>query len=139
MCETTELLYPTFSARFMHGAITIAPEPNTSSEQQQEAAMEASGGPGLTRPNLRTLDLRGLQRDDGPPSETQQRREKYQYFDKHCSEVSAGLFLSGDTVARSRETLAQHRVTQVVNCVGFVCKDYFKDELQYRTYFLQGS
>lgn len=95
--------------------------------------------PTLTRPNLRSLDLRALPRDDdGPPSETQLRRQKYLYFEKHCSEVSPGLFLSGDYVAKNRETLAVNGVTHVLNCVGFICKEYFKDELTYKTLYLQG-
>lgn len=98
------------------------------------------GGTTLQRPaNLRTLDLKSLPREEGPPSETQLRRAKFQFFDKHCSEVAPGLFLSGDTVARNREQLAEHGVTHVMNCVGFVCKEHFKGQLAYRTFFLQGA
>lgn len=95
----------------------------------------------LQRPNLRALDLRDLGRDEtGPPSETQLRRAKLAHFDRHLSEVASRLFLSGDTMARSREALQEHGISHVVNCVGFVCKEYFKDEgLVYRTYFLQGE
>lgn len=85
------------------------------------------------------LDLKALPRDDGPPSETQLRRQKYQYFEKQCSEVAEGLFLSGDWVARNRELLADNGITHVVNCVGFICKEYFKGELDYKTFYLQGG
>ncbi len=34
------------------------------------------------------LDLRSLPREDGPPTELQARREKFAFFEKHCSEVS---------------------------------------------------
>ncbi|KAL6749820.1 protein-tyrosine phosphatase-like protein [Haematococcus lacustris] len=97
------------------------------------------GDHNLQRPNLRTLDLKALPKDDGPPSETQLRRQKYQFFEKQCSEVASGLFLSGDWVARNRELLHNHGITHVVNCVGFVCQEYFKGELDYKTYFLQDT
>ncbi len=66
-------------------------------------------------------------------------RQKFQFFEKQCSEVADGLFLSGDWVAKNREVLQQHGITHVVNCVGFICKEYFKSELGYKTYFLQGA
>ncbi|GFR42894.1 hypothetical protein Agub_g3886 [Astrephomene gubernaculifera] len=91
------------------------------------------------RPNLRSLDLRSLPVEDTAPSETQLRRQKYLYFEKHCSEVSPGLFLSGDYVAKTRDILRQAGVTHVLNCVGFICKEYFKDELTYKTLYLQDT
>lgn len=95
---------------------------------------------GLQRPNLRTLDLKALPRDDGPVSETQLRRQKYAFFEKQCSRIEDGLFLSGDCVARSWDTLQANGVTHVLNCVGFICKEYFKDRgLTYRTYYLHGE
>ncbi|KAG1664329.1 hypothetical protein FOA52_011643 [Chlamydomonas sp. UWO 241] len=91
-------------------------------------------------PSLKTLDLAALPRDDGPISETQVRREKYQFFEKQCSNIADGLYLSGDLVARSRETLRASGITHVLNCVGFICKEYFVDEgLIYRTYYLQDT
>lgn len=36
------------------------------------------------------------------PSETQLRRQKYQFFEKQCSEIMPGLYLAGDYVARNR-------------------------------------
>lgn len=48
--------------------------------------MELQGAGLHTRvPNLRTLDLKALMRDDGPPSETQLRRAKFQLFDKEVT------------------------------------------------------
>ncbi len=88
---------------------------------------------------ISSLDLSALPRDEGPPSELQARREKFAYFEKHCSEVSEGLFLGSDAVARSRETLRDARITHVVNCVGNLYPSYFKDELTYQTLFLQGA
>lgn len=50
------------------------------------------------RPALKTLDLRGLRAgDDGDRvlSETQQRRQKQQFYEKQCSKIDEGLYLSG--------------------------------------------
>ncbi|KAF5830094.1 protein-tyrosine phosphatase-like protein, partial [Dunaliella salina] len=38
----------------------------------------------------------------------------------------------------SWDIIAQHGITHVINCVGFICKEYFPGELQYLTYYLQG-
>jgi hypothetical protein len=92
------------------------------------------------RPSKPKLDLPSLPtRDDGPPSETQLRRQKYQFFEKQCSEIAPGLFLSGDWVAKNWDLLSSNGVTHVVNCVGFVCQEYFRGKLNYKTYFLQGG
>ncbi|EFJ42833.1 MAP kinase phosphatase 1 [Volvox carteri f. nagariensis] len=107
--------------------------------QESAASTSAVSPTALQRPALRTLDLRSLPVEDAAPSETQLRRQKYLFFEKHCSEVSAGLFLSGDYVAKNRETLRQAGVTHVLNCVGFICKEYFKDELTYKTLYLQDT
>lgn len=106
--------------------------------QETEASTSAASPTTWQRPALSTLDLRSIPMDDSAPSETQQRRQKYLFFEKQCSEVSPGLFLSGDSVAKNRETLREAGVTHVLNCVGYICKEYFKDELTYRTLYLQG-
>ncbi|KXZ45392.1 hypothetical protein GPECTOR_55g298 [Gonium pectorale] len=105
----------------------------------REASASATSPTTFQRPTLRNLDLRSIQPEDSVPSETQLRRQKFLFFEKHCSEVSPGLFLSGDYVAKSRETLQQAGVTHVLNCVGFICKEYFKDELTYKTLYLQDT
>lgn len=84
------------------------------------------------------LDLTALQREDGPPTELQARREKFSYFERHCSEVAPGLFIGSDAVAKSRKILQDACITHVVNCVGFLYPSYFKDELIYKVLFLQG-
>lgn len=93
----------------------------------------------LQRPNLRTLDLKTLPREDGPPSESQLRRQKYLYYEKKCSEVADGLYLGGDCVAKTRHLLQECGITHVVNCVGFICQEYFKGELQYKTLYLHDT
>lgn len=87
---------------------------------------------------LTGLDLTALQREDGPPTELQARREKFTYFEKHCSEVADGLYIGSDAVAKSRQTLKDAHITHVINCVGFLYPSYFKDELSYKVLYLQG-
>lgn len=99
-------------------------------------------GPASRRPTLMnvSLDLKAIPRDDGPPSETQLRRQKFQFFESKCSEISEGLFLSGEVVARNEGLLKEHGITHVVNCVGMICQEYFKDQgMTYRTYFLHDT
>ncbi|CAL9163633.1 unnamed protein product [Musa hybrid cultivar] len=58
---------------------------------------------------------------------------------KECSKVADHVYLGGDYVARNREILRQHGITHVLNCVGFVCPEYFKSDLIYKTLWLQDS
>lgn len=81
----------------------------------------------------------GLPKFEGPPSETQLRRDKFKFYEVHCSQVAPGLFLAGDVVAKDREAITRHGITHVLNCVGFICKEYFQGELHYKTYYLQGE
>lgn len=77
--------------------------------------------------------------DSGPPSELQQRRNKFAQFETHCSEVGPGIFLSGDAVAKSRERLQAAGITHVVNCVGQLYPNYFAAELKYLKLHLMGA
>jgi hypothetical protein len=133
-------LHPSFGGSGNEGVSAV------SSRRGGEALAVSNGGSDAASGEVRTvgrpalaLDLQLLPKDDGPPSETQLRRQKFAYFDKHCSEIEPGLFLAGDTVARNRAQLAEHGITHVVNCVGFICPEYFKGQgIEYKTYFLQG-
>ncbi|XP_077232909.1 protein-tyrosine-phosphatase MKP1-like [Tasmannia lanceolata] len=67
------------------------------------------------------------------------RRDKIAFFDKECSKVADHIYLGGDVVARDRDILRQNGITHVLNCVGFVCPEYFKADLVYKTLWLQDS
>jgi len=63
-----------------------------------------------------------------------------QLFSKQCSLVSPNLYLAGEAVAKSKEILQANGISHVVNCVGTLYKEFFKDDgLQYRTYYLKGT
>ncbi|OIW05483.1 hypothetical protein TanjilG_12074 [Lupinus angustifolius] len=67
------------------------------------------------------------------------KRDKIASFDKECSKVADHVYLGGDAVAKDRDILKQNGITHVLNCVGFVCPEYFKADFVYRTLWLQDS
>ncbi|KAJ8765989.1 hypothetical protein K2173_020505 [Erythroxylum novogranatense] len=67
------------------------------------------------------------------------KKERIAFFDKECSKVAEHVYLGGDAVARDREILKRNGITHVLNCVGFVCPEYFKGDFVYRTLWLQDS
>ncbi|KAL2547062.1 protein-tyrosine-phosphatase MKP1-like [Forsythia ovata] len=83
-----------------------------------------------TRENM-SLDL--------PPREFEFKKDKLAFFDKECSRILDHVYLGSDAVAKSREILQQNGITHVLNCVGFVCPEYFKNELVYKTLWLRDS
>ena len=88
------------------------------------------------------LDLSRLRdRADSGPSELQLRREKFALFEKQCTLVceEEGVYIGSDAVARNWDTLSQHGITHVVNAAAFVCEEYFKGKLAYKTLWLQDS
>ncbi|GAQ77843.1 Dual specificity phosphatase [Klebsormidium nitens] len=95
--------------------------------------------PGSRPPRGMHLDLGALQMGNpvAEPTEIQARRTKFAYFEKHCSRVAEHVYLGSDVVARSREILRESGITHVLNCVGFVCPEYFAGELVYKTLWLQ--
>ncbi|PHU06597.1 Protein-tyrosine-phosphatase MKP1 [Capsicum chinense] len=67
------------------------------------------------------------------------RREKIAFFDKECSKVDEHVFLGGDAVAKDRDILKKNGITHVLNCVGFVCPEYFKSDFVYQILWLHDS
>jgi hypothetical protein len=51
----------------------------------------------LPRPHLKALDLKALIRveDGSEVGEAQQQKQKFRFFEKQCSKVEQGLFMSG--------------------------------------------
>ncbi|KAJ8759879.1 hypothetical protein K2173_009980 [Erythroxylum novogranatense] len=84
------------------------------------------------------LDLSSIQRN--PESNGGLgKKERIAFFDKECSKVAEHVYLGGDAVARDRGILKRNGITHVLNCVGFVCPEYFKGDFVYRTLWLQDS
>ncbi|WCJ19516.1 mitogen-activated protein kinase phosphatase 1 [Euphorbia peplus] len=84
------------------------------------------------------LDLSSIQRNPDKNAGLV-KRDRIAFFDKECSKVAEHVYLGGDAVARDREILKQNGITHVLNCVGFVCPEYFKADFVYRTLWLQDS
>lgn len=74
-----------------------------------------------------------------PPREFEFKKDKLAFFDKECSRIIDHVFLGSDAVAKNRHVLRQNGITHVLNCVGFVCPEYFKNDLVYKTLWLQDS
>nr|XP_010937716.1 protein-tyrosine-phosphatase MKP1 [Elaeis guineensis] len=70
---------------------------------------------------------------------SQVKKDQIAFFDKECSKVADHIYLGGDSVAKNREILRQNGITHVLNCVGFVCPEYFRSDLVYKTLWLQDS
>ena len=86
------------------------------------------------------MDLGSLPHyDAGPLTEVEGRREKFAHFKDHCTQVGPGIFLGGDTVARSREILRAAGITHIINTIGHICPNHFADELEYLTLCLNGE
>jgi len=73
------------------------------------------------------------------PVDLQLKRNKLAYFDKECSRVAEHIYLGSDAVAKNRDVLLKNGITHVLNCVGFVCPEYFKSDFIYKTLWLQDS
>ncbi|KDP26678.1 hypothetical protein JCGZ_17836 [Jatropha curcas] len=74
-----------------------------------------------------------------PVREFQFKKDKLAFFDKECSRIADHIYLGSEAVAKNREILRQNGITHVLNCVGFVCPEYFKSDLVYKTLWLQDS
>ncbi|XP_061346986.1 protein-tyrosine-phosphatase MKP1-like isoform X2 [Gastrolobium bilobum] len=74
-----------------------------------------------------------------PTKDFQFKRDKLAFFDKECSRIAEHIYLGSDTVAKNHELLRQNGITHVLNCVGFVCPEYFKRDFVYKTLWLQDS
>lgn len=75
----------------------------------------------------------------GGDAELWRRKERMAACDKECSCILPYLFLSGKTVAQNLSTLCDCRITHIINCVGFVCPEYFPNDFVYKTLWLQDS
>lgn len=93
----------------------------------------SNGGPPRGGDGLK-LDLSSIRR----PSHGG-KKEQIAFFDKVCSKVADHIYLGGDWVAKNREVLRKNGITHILNCVGFVCPEYFKSDFVYRTLWLQDS
>lgn len=134
-------LFSTFRETFWRSAALADNSGDAADDQNAASTSSVSASPrkpGHQPKALKALDLRALPRDDGPPTELRARRDKFAFFEQQCSEVSPGLFLGSDAVARNWDTLEAAGITHVVNCVGFIYPAYFESRLEYQVLYLQG-
>ncbi|XP_074309994.1 protein-tyrosine-phosphatase MKP1 [Silene latifolia] len=74
-----------------------------------------------------------------PGRKFESNRDRLAFYEKECSRIVDHIYLGSEMVAKSREVLRQNGITHVLNCVGFVCPEYFKGDLGYKTLWLQDS
>lgn len=98
-------------------------------------ANPATPGPRPPRPITTCDDSRRVK----PLKEFEFQKDKLAFFNKECSRIVDHIYLGSDTVAKNREVLRQNGITHVLNCVGFLCAEYFKNDLVYKTLWLQDS
>ncbi|CAI5520217.1 unnamed protein product [Closterium sp. Naga37s-1] len=77
--------------------------------------------------------------ESGEAMQVRDRKEKFVFFEKQCSCVLPHVYVGSDAVARDRGILRQSGITHVVNCVGFVCPEYFPHDITYKTLWLQDN
>ncbi|XP_043720442.1 protein-tyrosine-phosphatase MKP1-like [Telopea speciosissima] len=106
-------------------------------EWPQPPTPSGRGDPSKPREGLK-LDLSSLQRNCDVIG-TLVKKDWIACFDMECSKVADHIYLGGDAVAKNRDILRQNGITHVLNCVGFVCPEYFKSDLVYKTLWLQDS
>lgn len=85
------------------------------------------------------LDLSSTQQRVSDKSSGLAKREKIAYFDKECSKVAEHIYVGGDAVAKDKNILKNNGITHILNCVGFICPEYFRSDFCYRSLWLQDS
>lgn len=73
------------------------------------------------------------------PREFESEKGKLAFFENICSKITDHIYLGSDAIAKNREVLKQNGITHVLNCVGFICPEYFKGDLKYLTLWLRDS
>ncbi|CAM8980020.1 unnamed protein product [Rhodiola kirilowii] len=93
-------------------------------------------------PGGKRVSIKPLEIPDGEQNAQREflfKKDKLAFFDKECSRIAEHIYLGSDAVAKNREILKKNGITHVLNCVGFVCPEYFKNDLVYKTLWLQDS
>lgn len=88
---------------------------------------------------LKTLDLASLPRENGPPTELRNKKEKLAFFDVQCTHVGSGLYVGGEKVAKALDILQKSQISHIINCVGYLYQSFFPDSFEYMTLYLQDS
>ncbi|GJP59273.1 hypothetical protein CLOP_g10173 [Closterium sp. NIES-67] len=99
-------------------------------------ARSASSGSAGSSAEEETGEIVGTEEE---PMDVRARKQKFLFFEKECSQIMAHVFVGSDAVARDRDILRKSGITHVLNCVGFVCPEYFPGDIIYKTLWLQDN
>nr|GLL31892.1 protein-tyrosine-phosphatase MKP1-like isoform X1 [Ipomoea trifida] len=83
--------------------------------------------PPTPRVRLGPITIQETSTIEQPPREFQFKPDKLGFFNKECSKIVDHIYLGSETIAKDREILRHNGITHVLNCVGFICPEYFKD------------
>jgi len=70
---------------------------------------------------------------DAEPDDKLKRKAKLDYFDRICSEIISGLYLSSCRVAKNKRMLQHNGITHIINCAGNRYPNLFLDTFEYLT------
>jgi hypothetical protein len=145
----SQCTYPLFHDRFLGAtppfAIPGSPSGRPggqvdSDRMHSNGDATTSGVPGGLGPlRMPRLDLSAVVSQDAQPTEVGARRYKMATYEKQCSQILDGLYISGEWVAKDLHTLQMNGITHVINCVGAIYEEFFKDTMKYLTLFLRGG
>lgn len=138
-------VYPLFRARYLGAVPHYVPESIASRGGDALECSTSGRVPTLEGLSLKSspsklgrLDLRALAREDAQPTEVGVRRHKMAAYEKKCSEVLGGLFISGEWVAKDLATLQRNRITHIINCVAALYRPYHAQVCTYKNLWLNG-
>uniref|UniRef100_A0A7N0TF03 Protein-tyrosine-phosphatase MKP1 n=1 Tax=Kalanchoe fedtschenkoi TaxID=63787 RepID=A0A7N0TF03_KALFE len=98
--------------------------------------------PNPPTPGGKRVSIKPLEIPDGEQHAQREflfNKDKLAFFDKDCSRIAEHIYLGSAAVAKNWEILKKNGITHVLNCAGFVCPEYFKNDLVYKTLWLQDS
>jgi len=76
-------------------------------------------------------------------SELTIRREKFVFFEKHCTHICGNVFVAGEAVARDIDLLRSNKITHIINCNAFVIPNYHESnsnsKFKYKPLWIQDS
>lgn len=92
---------------------------------------------GLVPLPLASLSGQGL--DEPLASERKLKQQDLERCSPVCSEVAPGLFVAGQEVAASLDTLRAHKITHILNCVGQIFTTPFSGDFEHLELRLRGE
>ncbi|KAL2644977.1 hypothetical protein R1flu_012564 [Riccia fluitans] len=88
---------------------------------------------------VQEVNFQEIDASEPSDSELSRRREKMALCEKQCSRIRSHLYFGSSVVAQDFHTLRSNKISHILNCVGYVCAEYFPEYFHYRVLWLQDS